>query len=80
VAGKKPIGDADGLEVASLVEGKPGQRGTGRLGAYWMTISTRWFRDSRTPSSVYTKRPCSPRTTTLIACAGSQSPAALGLG
>ena len=41
--------------------------------SYWMTISTRRFCGSRTPSPVCTSRPCSPRPTTLIACAGTPS-------
>ena len=40
---------------------------------YWMTISTRRFCGSRTPSPVCTSRPCSPRPTTEIACAGTPS-------
>ena len=41
--------------------------------AYWMTISTRRFCGSRTPSAVWTRRPASPRPITVIACAGTPS-------
>jgi hypothetical protein len=41
--------------------------------SYWMTISTRRFCGSRTPSAVGTRRPCSPRPITAIACAGTPS-------
>src|SRR4029453_8800943 len=38
-----------------------------------MTLSTRRFCGSRTPSPVCTSRPCSPRPITVIACAGTPS-------
>ena len=40
---------------------------------YWITISTRRFCGSRTPSAVCTRRPCSPRPITAIAVAGTPS-------
>ena len=53
--------------------GKPGRPVPVGPSAYWMTISTRRFCGSRTPSAVWTSRPCSPRPITAIACAGTPS-------
>ena len=52
---------------------RPFLRVDGWLVAYWMTISTRRFCGSRTPSAVGTSRPCSPRPMTVIAGAGTPS-------
>ena len=69
---KKPIGVPMGRSDR-LGKGNQASRGTWSRGAYCTTISTRRFCGSRTPSPVCTRRPCSPRPTTLIACAGTPS-------
>ena len=43
------------------------------LVGHWITISTRRFCGSRTPSAVLTRRPASPRPITVIAVAGTPS-------